>query len=201
MPKSLFIFLFLFLFIPSLIQAKIGVGVGSGKIVIDEKLKPGMIYKLPALSVMNTGDEPAQYAVSIAYHEKQPELMPKEEWFSYSPDSFLLQPQEAKPVDVTLNLPVNAQPGQYFAYLEAHPDKSSQKGNTSIGIAAAARLYFEVVPTNAISGIYYKILTFWKVNQPWTSRAAIAVMVILAILSAKRFLNIQIGIKNKSTHE
>jgi len=195
------LFLILLLTFPYLANAKIGVGVGSGKIVVDEKLKPGMIYKLPALSVMNTGDEPGQYAVSIAYHEKQPELKPKEEWFSYSPDSFGLQPQEAKQVEITLNLPVNAQPGQYFAYLEAHPDKTSKKGDTSIGVAAAARLYFEIVPANALSGIYYKILTFWKVNQPWTNRVAVAIMLVLAILTAKRFFNIQIGIKNKTTHE
>ena len=55
--------------------AWIGVGVGTGKIQVTEKLKPGQIYILPSISVLNTGDEKGNYKVSIAYHEKQPEYI------------------------------------------------------------------------------------------------------------------------------
>ncbi len=145
--------------------------------------------------MMNTGDEPTNYEVSVAYHEKQPELMPPNGWFDYSPNGFFLQPGETKVVEVTLNLPLKAEPGKYFAYLEAHPAKKSTNGNTTIGVAAAAKLYFTVVPANALSGIYYKIISFWKVNQPWSSRVTIAVGGILLALLAKKFLKIQVGIK------
>jgi len=195
MSIRLVLALLFFLVIPGTVYAKIGVGVGSGKIEVQDQLKPGMIYKLPSLSVMNTGDEATEYEVSVAYHEKQPELMPPNEWFSYSPNSFLLQPGEAKQVEVTLSLPLRTEPGKYFAYLEAHPAKKSVSGNTTIGVAAAAKLYFTVVPANPLSGVYYKLISFWKINQPWTGRGAIVLSLLALGFVASRFLKIQVGIK------
>ena len=144
------------------VVASIGVGVGTGKIQVDEKLKPGTIYQLPALGVLNTGDEESDYEVIISYHEKQPELKPQNEWFDFSPQKFHLEPGKIQNVSIKLNLPIKAEPGQYFAYLEAHPVKSSPAQTTTIGIAAATKLYFEITPGNIFSGIYYKILGLLK---------------------------------------
>lgn len=75
----------LLLAIPSGASAAIGVGVGSGKIQVDEELKPGSVYELPPISVTNTGDEISEYEMAITYHEQQAELEPKEEWFVFTP--------------------------------------------------------------------------------------------------------------------
>jgi hypothetical protein len=175
--------------------ARIGVGIGTGKIQVDDKLKPGMIYKLPSLSILNTGDESSQYRVNVAYHEKQPELQPPQEWFIFTPETFQLEPGEGKTVDVKLNLPVKAKPGDYFAYLEGRPIKTAQVGVTTVGVAAAAKLYFTVIPADFIHGVYYKLVSFWKVYAPWPKRGAILAGIIVALLLCKKFFHIQINLK------
>ena len=126
---------FLFIFLTPLVAfARIGVGVGTGKIVVDQKLKPGIIYQLPPLTVVNTGDETSEYGVGISYFQNQKQLMPDESWFIFSPETFHLDPGKVQVVDIKLNLPVNAKPGDYFAYLEGHPAKKVKSGATSIGV-------------------------------------------------------------------
>jgi len=197
--KKIFLLLFLFfLFVfPPLSLAKIGVGVGTGKIQVEDKLKPGMIYELPSLTVFNTGDEEGDYEAAITYHEKQPELRPLEEWFGFSPKEFHLKPGEAQEVKIKLNLPVKTEPGDYFAYLEGHPLKKAEGGQTTIGVAAAAKLYFTVLPANFFQGLYYKLASFWRLNQPWSNRVAVAVAVIIIYLGLKKYLGFQINFRGK----
>lgn len=64
-------------FLPSIAEAKIGVGVGTGKIEVDEALKPGSLYRLPPISVINTGDVEGVYSLTITYHEQQEEIRPE----------------------------------------------------------------------------------------------------------------------------
>lgn len=195
MKKFLIGLVFLFLLFPSVAFAKIGVGVGTGKIQVEDKLKPGIIYELPVLTVLNTGDEESDYVVSVAYHNKQPEFRPSQDWFIFSPQKFHLEPGKVQIVSIKLNLPLRMQPGNYFAYLEAHPAKKAESGNTTIGVAAAAKLYFTVVPANFFQSIYYKIVSFWKVYSPWPQRVTVAIAVALAIIAFTKFFNIQINLK------
>lgn len=177
------------------VLARIGVGVGVGKIQVDEDLRPGVIYNLPPVTVLNTGDEASDYELSIEYHEKQPQLRPKEEWFIFSPSDFYLEPGGAQQVDIKLNLPLKMEPGDYFAYVEAHPTKKAVNGQTRIGVAAATKLYFTVVPANFIQGIYYKIVSFWRVYSPWPQRVLFTLLASLALLLFKKFFNIQVNVK------
>lgn len=198
---ALFFFLLAFYFVNP-IFAKIGVGVGSGKIQVENKLKPGIIYELPLLAVLNTGDEEGDYEVSIAYHQDQPELRPKQEWFVFSPQKFYLKPGEVKNVSIKLDLPLKMEPGNYFAYLEAQPAKKSTTGQTSVGVAAAAKLYFTVEPASFFQGIFYKLLSLWKIYSPWSQRAAWALLIIALLLVFKRFFHIQVKsrpVKTKDT--
>lgn len=55
------------LFVPFGVLARVGVGIGTGEIRMAEDLKPGGFYELPILSIFNTGTEPGEYQVSIAY--------------------------------------------------------------------------------------------------------------------------------------
>lgn len=181
----------------SVAYARIGVGVANGKITVTEKLKPGIIYNLPPFTVVNTGDVESDYQVAVTYNEKQPQLKPKESWFIFSPKDFHLKPGKVQVVDVKLNLPVSVEPGNYYAYLEAHPLKKAHVGNTSINIAAASKLYFTIVPANIFAAIFYKIASFWTIYSPWPQITLFIVALIVAAFLAKRFLNIQIGVKQK----
>lgn len=181
--------------------ARIGVGVGTGKIVVEQKLKPGIIYQLPPLTVVNTGDESSDYGVGISYFQNQKQLMPDESWFIFSPKTFHLDPGKVQVVDIKLNLPVNAKPGEYFAYVEGHPAKKTTSGVTTIGVAAAAKLYFTVVPANLFQAIYYKATSFWALYQPWTNGTAVLIGIIALILLMNRFLHIEINLKKKKSPE
>ncbi len=178
--------------------ANIGVGVGTGKIVINDTLKPGQIYILPSLTVLNTGDETSYYKVSITYHEQQPELMPPAEYFEFSPATFELAPGEAQVVDIRLNLPLKVEPGKYFAYLEASPTATTAAGGASVGVAAAAKLYFETAPANVFQAIFYKIASLWELYSPWTLRGTIFIALIIVILILRKFLNINISLRKKN---
>lgn len=197
--KKIFICL-IFLFTASILFsntafAKIGVGVNTGKIKVEEKLKAGMIYKLPPITIINTGDEPADYETSVAYHQDQPELLPKQDWFIFTPQKFHLEPGKAQLVEIKINLPLRIEPGNYFAYLEGHPLTTVQKGTTTLGVAAASKLYFTVVPANIFYGIYYKIVTFWNIYSPWPQRFLILVAIVVVGAFVKKFFNIQINLK------
>jgi hypothetical protein len=191
------IFILVFLLFPSIALATIGVGVGTGKIQVEDKLKPGTLYVLPQLTVINTGDEPSEYEAGVSYHEKQPQLMPSQTWFIFSPRTFHLNPNEVQVVSITLNLPVKVKPGDYFAYIEGHPIKQAYDGNTSIGVAAAAKLYFTVVPGSIWEGFYYKIISFFALYSPWPQRVLLGISVVIIIIILSKFFHIQIHLKKK----
>ena len=92
-----FVLLVVSFFLPaSVIFAKIGVGMGAGEIRLTEAVKPGGIYKLPNLRVFNTGDEVTVYGMGVAYHQDNPELRPRQSWFSFSPATFTIEPGKSQ---------------------------------------------------------------------------------------------------------
>lgn len=199
--KSLFLLLFASLIFPTVVFARIGVGVASGKIQVQDKLKPGIIYNLPPLTVLNTGDIPSDYEVAVTYFETQPQRKPPNDWFIFSPRTFHLDPGNAQVVTIKINLPITTTPGDYFGFLEAHPIQKDKAGQTTIGIAAAAKLYFTIVPANIFEAIYYKIISFWEVFAPWPQYFVTLLIIIGVILFVKKYFNIQIGLrKPKTTH-
>jgi len=194
MKYVLFLWVILIAMIPDIAESRIGVGVGTSKIEITEILMPGEIYNLPPLTVINTGDEVADYGVGISYHEQQPEIMPPESWFIFSPSKFTLQPGQSQPVSIKLNIPIRTTPGDYFAYIEAHPIVSAS-GQTRINIASAAKIYFRIGTSNLVAAVYYKAASFWNAYNPWTSRIAIAMLIIGSIFIFKKFFKVQVNFK------
>lgn len=183
----------LVLVLPMAVSARIGVGVGAGKIHIDELLKAGGIYDLPAIPVLNTGDEPAEYQFSVQYHEGQETRedmgqRPANEWFNFEPSSFHLEPGKVQTVKVVLTLPAKIKPGNYFAYLEARPVKKSVVGQTSVGIAAATQLWFTVAPANIFQGIYYRFISLYSRYHPWDTIVLVMIFIALFLrFIVKRF--------------
>jgi len=177
--------------------ATLGVGIGTGKIVVEDKLRSGMIYKLPDLSVFNTGDETGTYRVGISYHEKQEQLRPEEDWFRFDPAEFELKPGEAKQVEVRISLPVKTVPGDYFAYLEGYPIKKAESGGTSIGIAAATKLYFTISPSNVFQFLYYRTISLWKEFYPWSGILAFALCFFIIVKLFKKFFKVELSLKLK----
>lgn len=181
---------------------RIGVGVGTGKIIIDDQLKPGARYELTPLSVINTGNVPAEYEISVTYHEQQKEIRPELSWFAFTPNNFVLEPGEVKLVSISLLLPLKTEPGDYFAYLEAHPIRSVKDGSTSIGVAAAAKLYFKVQPSNVLGAIYYRGRSLYQDYKLYVNIAGVTLVVLALITVFRKFVALDIKLKPKTTkHE
>lgn len=179
------------------VLAGLGVGVSSGKIVLDNPLRPGSISVLPKIVVMNTGDIPARYELGISKMEAQPELAPEPFWFSYNPPSFELAPGEAQPVEVTLTLPFKVVPGSYFALVEAHPVLSGE--GAQVGIAAASKLYFEVQAANLIAGVFYRAKTVWNRYEPYNNYLVATVATVGALKVASSYFGLTIAFKKRKS--
>lgn len=200
MRKIWLIFCFVALIFPAIVFARLGVGVGIGNITVDKILRAGQIYHLPSLPVINTGDQISDYELDITYHSKQEQLSPPKEWFRFEPELFTLEPGKSRLVDINLVMPMKAEPGDYFAYVEARPVLDQKKG-TTIGIAAAAKLYFTVEPANLWQAIIYRISYFFRTYSPWTW--IVLGILLAAVLTSlfKKYFKLDIGIKFKKKED
>lgn len=168
--------------------AQIGVGISLGEISVDEPLMPGRSYQLPSIGVINSGQVTSDYEMAVTYHHQQKELRPPLESIDFDPKTFTLEPGQSLPVAVTLNIPVDAKPGDYFAYLEVFP--VAKKGGVGIGIAAATKLYFTVKPANIFSAIAGRVSTFFETNAPFSWVGLGVLILIIVILFLRRFVQI-----------
>lgn len=179
-------------------MAKMGVGIGTGKIYVDQSLKPGLIYTLPPLVVINTGDEASDYSVTAQSRENQEQLKTAKEWFSFEPETFHLDPNQSQVVTIRLTLPVKGvKPGDYFAFLQAFPVQKTDVVGASVNIAAAAKLYFTVVPTNFFAGIYYRLISLMALYNPWSYVVLFTILAVILIMILRRFISFNIGINLK----
>jgi hypothetical protein len=123
-----------------------GVAIDVGRIDVEEDLTPGRRYELPTVRVRNPGTAASDYRMVV-----QPisgTRGPDATWITFSPDEFSLDPDERRPVQVTLTLPADADAGQYEALLTAQVAPTGD--GARIGAGAAARLRFTVDASTAI---------------------------------------------------
>ena len=201
--KPIFIWLFIVLFtaVPGFSFARIGVGVGLGKIDMEKPFEPGGIYEIPSIPVINTGDETSEYEVGIEYHQDQPQLLPAREWFNFEPAKLTLKPGEVGLVKISLTLPIKTAPGDYFAYIEGRALRKQGTG-TRIGVAAAGKLYFTVSPATGWQGLMLRLSTLYKKYSPWPQVLAGVIAVAGIFLLLRRFFSFNIqrkGPKNSRT--
>lgn len=197
---SLVFFLVLLLSsVVSPIFGSVGVGVGTGKITLDEQLKPGLSYDLPPITVYNTGDVASNYYVSIEFSTREEKLEPSKEWFIFTPQEFYLEPDGSQIVEVKLKVPMRgAKPGDYFAFLTAQPQKNVDQGSGSVGVAAATKLYFTIAPANFLQAIFYVISDFVIRYKPWTIIIPLILLLIIIWQLLKKRFKIQVIAKNNN---
>ena len=162
---AIVMFLFVMLSSNSLVYAHLGVSINLGQISVDEPLIPGGSYSVPSIGVRNSGNIASYYEMAVSYRHDQTELRPPAEWIEFDPDLFYLDPEQSRQVAVVLNIPANAEPGDYFAYLEVHP--ITEERGVAVGIAAGSKLYFSVKPANFFSAVGSQISSFFHNNSPF----------------------------------
>ena len=123
-----------------------GVAIDLGSIAIERDLAKGGRYTLPTIGVRNPGDEVTRYHMSVTYFQSQTERRPDAGWLEFSPADFELMPDQTQPVNIELQIPPGARPGDYAALLQA---RIVQDGDgVELGAAAGTRLSFTVEPSS-----------------------------------------------------
>lgn len=178
------------------VLAKVGVGMGAGEIRVTEDIKPGGIYSLPSLRVFNTGDETATYGMNVAYHQDNPQIRPAKSWFTFEPPTFTLEAGQSQEVFITMTVPVNAEPGDYFSFLESGPIQTQTEG-TSVGVAVATKLFFTIVPANFYQAVVYRVTAFMHSYAPWTWVGFGVVLLGGLVFTLRRFFSFSISLKKK----
>lgn len=176
------------------VSAKVGVGMGAGEVRLTETVKPGGIYVLPSLRVFNTGDEITTYGFGVAYHQENPQLRPRKEWFTFNPETFTLEAGKSQEVSITMTVPVKAEQGDYFAFLESGPVASNKPG-TSVGVAVATKLFFTVVPANIWQAVLHRVSAFFRVNSPWSWIGLGVVLFAVLVFLFRKFFSFNIGVR------
>ena len=188
----------LFLCLPAAdIQAQSGVGIMPGIIRVDEPLLPGGRYNLSSLQVLNTGSEASDYGVELASMAEQEELQPPDDFIILSPTSFHLEPGANQVVSLSLDIPVKAKPGDYLAYIEAHPVATSPGGGMQIGVAAATKLYFTIKPANVFVGVANSIASFFTSTAPGSYIVLGIIVLGLVVFFLRRRIRVDIRIARK----
>lgn len=183
------------LFGTAVASAGLGVGVNIGQISVDEALEPGSIYELPVVTVSNTGTEAADYELAVTYYAQQAESKPPQAWFRFDPASFALKPGESREVKARLVLPVGADPGKYFAFLEAHPVPGDEA--VSIGVAAATKLQFDVRSASFWGALLNRLQGWLLASAPASYILLGAVVATGAVVVLRRYFSIELGIRRK----
>ena len=179
------------------ILAEVGVGIMPGTIRVDEPLLPGGRYNLPSVQVLNTGNVSSDYRVELASMAEQEELQPPADFIVLSPTSFHLEPGANQLVSLSLDIPVRAKPGDYLAYIEAHPVATGAGGGMQIGVAAATKLYFTIKPANVFVAITNSIANFFTRNAPYSYIVLGVIVLGLLIFFLRRRIRIDIRIARK----
>jgi hypothetical protein len=178
------------------VSANMGVGVDLAEIKVDEVLTPGNSYHLPAVGVINTGDQTADYEVVITYLTSQPELMPSAGWFRFEPRDFSLEAGISRKVSLTLHLPRDAAPGDYFALIEAHPVVVGS-GGAAIAVAAATKLRFSVKKINGTASALDAIGDFFRSTAPYCYIVLGGLGAVIVIWLLRRFFRFRFKLERR----
>jgi len=161
------------------------VSIDVGSIAVREQLVPGGEYRLPTFGVRNPGTEPTSYVLAVSYVDGQDGLRPPAEWFSFDPATLTLGAGESRAIATTLDIPTDAEPGEYAALIG--PQLVMDGSGPQVGAGAAARLSFTVQPSSALDA-WLRWLGRFLLENPWVWIVALMLVVVgIAWFIRKRF--------------
>ena len=159
------------------------VSIDVGTIAVREDLAPGGEYRLPTFGVRNPGTEQTSYDITVSYIDGQEALRPPQEWFAFDPASLTLAVGESRPIATTLDIPANAEPGDYAALIG--PQIVGDGNGAQVGAGAAARLTFTIQPSSALDGWLRWLFRFLSEN-PWIWIGALVVVALGTLWAIRR---------------
>lgn len=163
---------------PAVAHAEIGVGTDIGKIALTDRIETGGSYDLPVFKVINTGTEPTGYIVKTV--PVKGFKTPAEKWFTFEPSAVYLGPSESAVINVKMDVPANAAPGEYQALLVGEVDQGpAQTSGARVNIGAGPRLDMTIVQSGPLRSAWYSASSWFIGGMPWTA-VALAVLLVVA---------------------
>lgn len=172
---------------PAVAHAEIGAGTDIGKIALTDRIETGGSYDLPVFKVINTGTEPTGYIVKAV--PVKGSKTPGANWFTFEPSAVFLGPSESAVIQVKMDVPANAAPGEYQALLVGEVDRGpAQASGARVNIGAGPRLEMTIVQSGPLSAAWYSVSSWFMGGMPWTAVALAALLLIVAaaVLIARR---------------
>lgn len=154
-----------------------GVSLDLGAIAVSRVLVPGETVRLPEMGVHNPGTETAHLEMSVRGISDDGIADPSPDWIHFSPTQFDLAPGQSRVVRPTLEVPIGAEPGQYATLLSAAAGQGGE--GVTVGVAAAARLTFEIAPSDDLSALIRRIGSMLDDWAPWWYLLVVAILSIL----------------------
>ena len=176
-------------------RADRGVSVDIGNISVDERLAPGGRYRLPTLTVRNVGDEEGDYEMMVVHFKSEGAMDAPAGWFDINPSHFHLAANEEQHVQLRIDLPPGADPGQYGALIEAHAETNAR--GIQVTAAAASRVSFEVKSSSTWAAWLLQLRRSFADHYPWSYLALGVISVVLVAALARRFVRLRIGLERR----
>jgi hypothetical protein len=164
--------------VPVAAQATRGVAIDLGRIEIQQKLTPGGSYRLPTMGVRNPGTITTSYALQASALVMKGKDAPPASWFHFSPSRLTLKASETRAVQVRIDLPTGARPGNYVALVG--PQIVTTGRGAQVGAAAASRVTFTVEPATWLQAQWLRVSTFFSAHAPWSYVLPLAAIFALA---------------------
>lgn len=148
-PLAVLIALLLLLGFPLAAEASVGVGIQAGPVRLGSVAHAGQSYSLPPVYVVNTGTEAETVSLRVERlsHGRGRAVPPA--WIQVSGHGVQLQAHQSATIPLQLVLPEDAQRGRYLSDIVATVTGTISVGQANLGVGAATKLVFSVVPGSA----------------------------------------------------
>jgi hypothetical protein len=167
-----------------------GVATDLGMIEIEQPLYPGETYRLPTLGVRNPGDEPASYAMGVGQTGAAGMIAPNQDWFTFTPSQFELEPGANVPVSISMRLPTDAEPGRYEGIVRA--ELVAEGEGALVAAAAGARLTFEVRASTSFESLVRQLQATIEDLRPWSYVVPLLVLAAFVLWRLSRRFNLRL---------
>lgn len=145
------LFIVAYLLLPQVVAAQASVSVGTAQLKPTVGIEAGKGYVFEPVVVTNDGDQIGMFEMSVTFNETQVQHKPEAKWLEFSEQKFVLEPGQSKLVTVTLMVPITAQSGEYFAYIEAGTSSVTTETITRVSAVSASKLSFETIAATQVA--------------------------------------------------
>lgn len=174
---------------PAVAAASVGVGIQAGPVRLAAGVHPGGSYVLPPVYVVNTGTQEESVVIRIEHLSPGSGRPVPPSWVHAGGPAVMLSARQSARIPLQLTVPAGARPGAYLSDVVAKAAASLPAGGASLGVGAATKLQFTVVP-GAVSAT-------WLGLPGWLLPAAVAVVFAAAAGVAISRSGLRIRIERK----